>query len=144
MRVMMKMAATSLSGGFCGHAPITPCNNPPDGIGFHGEVENYTLNITSSVGVAEQNVVRGFLVYPNPVSTNVSVSFYLDAPVTVSANIYNLLGKKISSVPETARAMGKHSLRLGIAEMNIADNGIYYIELIAGNKKTTGRFTVLR
>src|SRR5436853_4779708 len=27
MRVMMKMAANSLSGGICGHSPITPCNN---------------------------------------------------------------------------------------------------------------------
>ena len=73
MRVMMKMAASSLSGGLCGHTPVTPCNSPADPVGFHGEVENYTLKIIPATGLSESQWHSPILISPNPASDRLKV-----------------------------------------------------------------------
>ena len=143
MRVMMKMAFASLSGGSCGHSAVTPCNIPADPIGFHGEVENYTLNITSTVGMVNHAEAPLFSVYPNPASANLLVYFYLPEPSDVSVNIYNILGEKIHVVPSAAKGKGNNSFTINFAETNISGAGVYFLEMQAGNKRTVQRFIVL-
>jgi len=47
MRVTIKMSDDA------GHTLPTPCDNPPDPLGYHGEFEDYTVNIIdSTAGVA--------------------------------------------------------------------------------------------
>ncbi|GDX53508.1 hypothetical protein LBMAG27_25550 [Bacteroidota bacterium] len=97
MRVMMKMASTSLSGGFCGHTDITPCNIPADPVGFHGEVENYTLNITGASGLTNiTSGVNDFQVYPNPANDDIII----DLPplcMNCQLEISNTLGQVLYS-----------------------------------------------
>jgi len=144
MRVMMKMAATSLSGGSCGHTPITPCNIPPDGIGFHGEVENYTLDITSSTGIANNSEAAvPFTVYPNPASSNLIVYFNLAEPSEVSVNIYNVLGEKISVITSSLKGKGNNSFNINLPENNITEAGVYFIEMKTENKIAVRRFVIL-
>ncbi len=73
MRVMMKMSVASLSGGTCGHSALTPCDVPADPVGFHGEVENYTLDITTPVGFEKLKANSAFTIYPNPASDVINI-----------------------------------------------------------------------
>ena len=143
MRVMMKMAATSLTGGFCGHTAITPCNVPADGIGFHGEVENYTLNITSTAGIPSYADGPQFFISPFPVNDMVNVYFSLRETSGVSFAVYNMLGRRVYATGTSSMAAGAHATTIGLIEMNITEKGIYFFEMSAGGKKMVQRLVIL-
>jgi len=126
MRVMMKMAATSSSGGNCGHTAITPCNLPADPVGFHGEVENYTLNITASTGIENLEKQNGVTIYPNPFSsetilkTNVNLN---NATLTV----YNSFGQTVKQIKNI------NGQTVTLSRDNLA-SGMYFIRLTQDNQ----------
>lgn len=136
MRVMMKMSATSLSGGFCGHSPITACNNPADPVGFHGEVENYTVNIQApATGMESVSNFSLFSIFPNPFSEQTEITFYNPSSIPCTFVLYDILGNTIKSFPISGN---KAILQRG----NISA-GIYFYELKEKEgKKTTGKLIV--
>lgn len=126
MRVMMKMAATSLSGGFCGHSALTPCNIPADPIGFHGEVENYTLKIMGGSGIENNSGAKVLDIFPNPSNGK----FTLQLPESIyngTIDIYSVLGEKIFNQPLSVS--GKEEINL----TNISP-GIYFLMVYDGEK----------
>jgi hypothetical protein len=48
LRVTAKMSPNG------GHTLPTPCDSPPDPFGYHGEIEDYDVNITSTTGIENQ------------------------------------------------------------------------------------------
>ncbi|QQR86309.1 MAG: hypothetical protein IPJ76_17235 [Flavobacteriales bacterium] len=53
LRVTAKMCSHT------GHSLPTPCDLPADPLGYHGELEDYTVEIVDAVGIVEPRVVEG-------------------------------------------------------------------------------------
>ena len=144
MRVMMKMAAASLSGGYCGHTLLTPCNIPADPGNFHGEVENYTLTI-GATGINESNPsLIAANIFPNPFSTNTSISYTLTEKSQVSVGVYNVLGEKVTTlINNEMQGAGDYKYNLG-NENNLLEEGIYFVKFIVGDKIGTQKLIKIK
>jgi subtilisin-like proprotein convertase family protein len=86
------------------------------------------LNITS-VGVESSPVVAlGYSVYPNPVSENTLVSYYLDEKTNVAFELYNAIGQKVFSMDKGIQENGHYEFNFNLKEHSI-DNGVYILQL---------------
>ena len=138
MRVTAKMSSDG------GHTLPTPCDNPPDPFGYHGEIEDYDVILSTSVGLEElTSSVRDFTVYPNPASSGITVNFILEKSSDVSLGIYDVVGKRIYLAPPEKKASGAHNMSLKLSDINIISEGIYFLEISDGNKKSVHRFAVM-
>jgi bacillolysin len=137
MRVTAKMSADA------GHSIPTSCDSPPDPLGYHGEIEDYDVVLTSSVGINNVTATQSnFSLSPNPASTDVTVNFVLEKPSEVAFNIYDVMGKRIYFVNPVTKTSGTHKMNLNLSDMNIAGPGVYLVEMITNDKKSVQRFMV--
>jgi hypothetical protein len=133
MRVTAKMSADG------GHTLPTPCDNPADPGGYHGEIEDYTVTIVTPNGVANSASITTPLleVYPNPFQGQSSISYSLGQKSNVSLEIYNLLGEKqLTILDNEIQAAGLHKYDFSLATTGKA-SGIYFIRLISGSSVVT-------
>jgi hypothetical protein len=131
MRVMMKMANRSLTGGICGHSPITACNIPADPTGFHGEVENYTLNInvaTSTVDKSEP--ITALRAYPHPFSSVLTLETHLTDAQNMQISVFDVVGKMVKVMFVSNVIIGLNKLDIDLSELK---SGFYLCKIDAGN-----------
>ena len=115
MRVMMKYSS----------APTSPC-----GSYTYGQVEDYTVNITATAKVDENNGTKGlsFGLYPNPVTGDVLNITNLEG--AANYRIYNLMGQQV--------AAGK--IENNEVHINALAAGAYIIEVSDENSSAAKRF----
>ncbi|WP_051285301.1 T9SS type A sorting domain-containing protein [Aequorivita capsosiphonis] len=98
-----------------------PFLNPCDSGSSWGQTEDYSIEVTESLGVTESSAFSGFSFYPNPSSDVV----HLKATSNIeTASLYNLLGQNIATVKMNATsseldisglASGTYILKVSIA-----------------------------
>ena len=119
-----------------GHIPPTPCDIPADPIQYHGEIEDYTVNIVAAAGINEMENMFNISVFPNPLSDASTISFTLNKNAKVSLEAFNILGAKVATLlsGETQNS-GEHNYQIG--KEIFKTNGYYIIKLtIDGNAYT--------
>jgi hypothetical protein len=130
MRVTAKMSED------VGHTAITACDNPADPLGYHGEIEDYWVDIyhkpQNTTGVTEhRETIINTSVYPNPAKGKLTLSFFSKTNGEISADLFDLAGKKISCLAD------KKSITVGNTDLQLPvegiDSGIYFIRLQSGN-----------
>lgn len=128
MRVADKMREA------CGHIGVTPCNNPPDPAGYHGEMEDYDIIIVNPTGLTNisSNTPEKFQLhqnYPNPFNPATNIIFDIAAPTEVNIKIYDLLGSEVAELVNERLLAGTYK-----TEWNAASypSGVYYYKLTAG------------
>jgi hypothetical protein len=137
MRVTAKMSDDA------GHSLPTPCDNPQDPLGYHGEVEDYDIVLTSSVGMNDLTATQNnFILSPNPAATDLTIDFSLEKPSAVAFNVYDVMGKRIYFVNPVTKSSGTQKINLKLSDMNIAEAGVYFFEMISGDKKSFQKFIV--
>ncbi|MBF4517094.1 M4 family metallopeptidase [Flavobacterium sp. ANB] len=103
----------------------------------YGQVEDYTVNITASGAVVTEEIAAGlsetketsrFALYPNPVESELNVSFEENNGYTYK--IINTLGQQL----------GSGELSGNTIDVSKLNTGIYIIELINGDKKIVKKF----
>ncbi|MBF4506186.1 M4 family metallopeptidase [Flavobacterium sp. JLP] len=103
----------------------------------YGQVEDYSINITASGAVVDEEIVAGlvettetssFALYPNPVENELNVSFSNSSGY--SYKITNTLGQQLISGEISGSAIDVSKLA----------TGFYIIELNNGNKKIIKKF----
>ena len=105
----------------------------------YGQVEDYSINITASGAVANEEIVAGsgladinenpeFALYPNPVANELNVSFLNSKGYTF--RITNILGQQIR----------KGELSESPIDVSALNKGIYVIELDNGAKRIVKKF----
>jgi len=88
MRVTAKMSDDA------GHILPSPCDIPADPIGYHGEMEDYTVNIVLATSVKENSIKEEVSIYPNPAKDviNVRHSFRESIPY----QIFDIYGREVN------------------------------------------------
>jgi hypothetical protein len=131
MRVTAKMTPTG------GHTMPTPCDNPPDPFGYHGEIEDYTVNIVDASGINTVSDLSGF--YITTKNNIPEININLDNSSDVSVDIFNIEGQKIQSVIQSQKlAKGLNSFIID----KINSPGIYFAEIILNGKPIVKKFSV--
>jgi PKD repeat protein len=105
---------------------ITPC-----GPASYGETEDYTINITSGVGINE-NPLSQVAIYPNPANEELFVDLK-DLEGVNSITILDINGKQIQMVQNIENGVNTlpiAALKAGIYQVRITQNGLQYTQRI--------------
>ena len=94
----------------------------------------------SSVSVNDIKNTTQFTIYPNPANDYTSIAISVDKTEKVTLTIVDLLGKEISK-EEKVLFSGKSTERLDVSNFQ---NGVYFINLQAGNKLTTQKLVITK
>ncbi len=79
--------------------------------------------------------------YPNPFNAKTTISFTLEKQRQVNLSIYNLLGRKVSTLVEGKLVAGSHIAMFDASEL---PSGIYFYKLVAGDQEMTNRMILLK
>jgi hypothetical protein len=123
-----RLRATAKMASDAGHSIPTPCDDPADPIGYHGEMEDYTVNIVASAGINEaaQQSVQA-TVFPNPSSGTISVSLDNRNVGSLAIDLYDVAGRHITNLlPKTMTPAAEYKFNL---EKHISSTGIFFIRL---------------
>jgi hypothetical protein len=138
MRVVAKMSDDA------GHTLPTPCNSPADPLGYHGEIEDYTVVFTNggSVGMNELAADRlTFSVEPNPFSGTSTLRYSVAESGVTQVTIYNLLGEKINTVMNEFQNAGEHALVIQSADLKNGQ-GVFFVEVKVNGVSHTEKIIV--
>lgn len=91
-------------------------------ISFQGFSQSEMRNISAQ---QQQNSIEGLSIYPNPVS-NGKLYIYITSKhnLTKTIEIYNVLGKRISSTILTGKELSISQLGTGVYILKITENNI--------------------
>ena len=79
-------------------------------------------------------------VYPNPISTNVSLNYFLTIPVKVSVSVYNILGERIAVIEDKPEEPGFHTIKFNASNL---PSGIYFL-YYKGLKSFARKFLIVK
>lgn len=109
--------------------------------GYGNNIYVDDINMSSTVcatGVAEIAADNTLKLYPNPANSLVNVSFNLADKSEVIVNVYNTLGEIVYS-ENKGEMTGAQIVTINTENFS---NGIYMVELVAGETKTVSRMNV--
>jgi PKD repeat protein len=84
---------------------------------------------------------KGIQVYPNPLTENSTLSFYLSNPETVNISVFNNLGMEVIKIANQQLQSGIQNINLNVTSL---ENGIYFIRIQAGSDIQTKKVTVVK
>ena len=113
---------------------------PYDTVGNNLYIDDINI-ISDNVGIHENKTDELFLLYPNPGSGNTVLSYNLLKKTPVCINIYDLSGRLIRSENSGNQNAGSYSMTV-CDESNPLAAGSYWIQMIAGDKISTGQLVV--
>ncbi len=132
MRVTAKMPASA------GHTLPTPCDSPADPLGYHGEIEDYSVFIVTSAGINENNISNIFetSVFPNPTTNNLNVSFGIKENSSVNIQLFDITGKLISNLMENQNLNADNYNMKYDLNSAAPSAGIYFVKISSGNSSS--------
>ncbi len=91
------------------------------------------------VGVEEMDKKTTLNVYPNPLSYQAMIEFYLDENMKVELLIINILGEQLQMISSGNLTYGKHNFQLNSAEFT---SGIYFLHMVTPYGSQTKKLIV--
>jgi hypothetical protein len=88
------------------------------------------------VGINENNLINGLLLYPNPSKTELNIRYSLKNTVNVQVKVTNTIGQVIS-LENKGQSTGLQQSKLNTADLPV---GIYFVEINANGSITTQKF----
>jgi hypothetical protein len=134
-----RLRATAKMSSDAGHAIPTPCDNPADPIGYHGEMEDYTVIIKPSTAVNEVENTAQFIISPNPASNEIKIKFSRIKNTPINICLYDVTGRLVTNLMTESKQTSL-AYQFDITRYTLA-NGIYYIKVVSGNKVSYQRLT---
>ncbi|MBL7888451.1 MAG: N-acetylmuramoyl-L-alanine amidase [Bacteroidia bacterium] len=101
-----------------------------NGAGLQSTVftSNGQLVELTPTSVSENSNAFELNVYPNPFTSNTSLSYQLSAVADVRIELVDVLGKQIELLNTKAQAAGKHAITINANELHLA-KGMYFLKL---------------
>ena len=103
---------------------------------FDGEVEDYTVNVTTALSVS-QNEFESLSLSPNPNNGSFTLELKSNTSNNVNLNIYDIRGREIHKQAYTNSGNFKQVIALGNIE-----SGLYLMTVSDGLRKTTKRIII--
>jgi hypothetical protein len=124
----MRITAKMCSHG--GHSLPTPCDMPADILGYHGEIEDYEMNIVDEVGIGEHDgALSDLMILPNPSSGAFRVEYALKEAGPVSIDVLDLSGRVAASLlTASEQSPGDHVLTVD-QEQAVLPQGSYLLRI---------------
>lgn len=106
------------------------------------------LNVLPPVSNADTALLPAPLqlgIFPNPMRQSGTISYVLKQSEPMELAVYDLKGRKVSSLRQQYQAAGEHSIAWDVRsdEGKALANGIYFLRLTAGDQSTTRKLMVL-
>ena len=141
-----RMRVTSKMREACGHIGVTPCNNPPDPAGYHGEVEDYDIIITTPTGLTNitSSIPERFGLYqnyPNPFNPVTNIKFDAAGSQIVKITVYDLTGSEVTTLVNDVLSPGTYKIDWDASGYT---SGIYYYKITAGDYTETRKMVVVK
>jgi len=104
-------------------------------------VDNINLNTNSCASGIEEGVslLSPITLFPNPANESVTVNFLLVDKSNVVVNVYNTLGELVSTENKGNMSVGQQTIAIST---EVLANGMYTVELVAGENKSVSRLSV--
>ena len=93
-----------------------------------------------NTGIDEVLLEESIAVYPNPVEGVANIEFNLSENSDVVVNVYDILGKMVSTQHLGTMVPGGHITNIDFSDMN---SGVYVVSIKAGNVTTSKRITAV-
>jgi PKD repeat protein/subtilisin-like proprotein convertase family protein len=95
----------------------------------------------TGVGINESVAASlGFSVYPNPISDNTTISYFLPEHADVIFELYDVLGKKVYSVSKGKQDMGHYEFNINMKGLEFPE-GVYILKLRTETRTAAIRIT---
>lgn len=110
-----------------GEGPIAPC-----GTTNYGEVEDYDILLTNSLGL-DQNVLQSIAIYPNPATNEVNVDLSGMESGTISVEMLDMTGKVLqvrNKIMDHTGTFDLSNLAKGSYQLRITDGVVQRVERI--------------
>lgn len=122
-----RLRATAKMGQSGGHSLPTPCDDPADPLDYHGEIEDYTVQIINPTSVKELNSIAGtILVYPNPTTGAINISLDETWKGGATISLYDITGKQVAMLKEKGRSTQTYTFNLNDHRI---PQGVYFIRV---------------
>jgi agmatine deiminase len=95
-------------------------------------------------GLDEAKLLDGFRSFPNPFSQQITFNFSLNEPNFVNLDIFDLQGRKISSLIDELKTSGQHQVIWNARASGILPEGVYIARMIAGTEVITRRIILTK
>jgi hypothetical protein len=105
-----------------------------------GAVDSAYFEGNTAVGIPEPNSNMDLTVYPNPATTDVNISFFLETRENVNVQMFNSTGMLISTEDLGSVDAGPQEIRI---ERPDVPSGIYFIKVNVGNQQFTQRVSFI-
>jgi hypothetical protein len=87
------------------------------------------------------NVVTDLKILPNPTNSNANISFFLNEPSTVSAQIIDAIGNTVTQKNFGKLNMGSQNINL-ISSSDVIAKGVYFVKIKVNNSQVTSKLVV--
>jgi len=125
LRVTAKMSSAG------GHTLPTPCDNPADPAGYHGEMEDYDVSIVNTVGIEEFiGPVESAEIFPSPISAASVLRIVLARNSALRIEVLDAFGRQVTAPRDLELNAGEHLLTL--EDAGTLANGTYYFRITTG------------
>lgn len=125
--------------------------NDGDVSGHHGPLNTDDIWVLKLAQVpagvqSPVNTIHTFKVFPNPVSNNAKIAFYLPASNNVTVTIYDMSGKVVKTLLNENLTSGYHELNWDCSyqDQQPVSNGIFTVRIAAGGYAAHSKVTVIR
>lgn len=110
--------------------------NPANQTNFTNMSLVWTPNTT---GINENNAVKLFSVYPNPLSNQSKINYNLKENCDVTISLIDINGKLVKVLADENQKAGSYSLQIN----NDLKSGVYFVKMNTGKAQFTERIVVL-
>ncbi len=123
-----------------GNFNITLTVNSPCGAGIFSKVDTVHF---STVGLNDAPLAADEFINstPNPANEIINVTYNLTNTGNIKVELYDLLGKKVTTLAEGKESQGIHSVKLNTKSTGLA-SGTYYLKLITADNIYTKKIEV--
>jgi hypothetical protein len=98
-----------------------------------------TINVSSSVDIAENNSAANFTMYPNPANNSLNITGIFNTAGKIKLALYNALGQEVMLAANTSIQPGSFNTTIDISDLAA---GVYTCKLETGNTVITRQVVI--
>ncbi len=112
------------------------------GYGNFGYIDDVNLGSNLSSTYDASALEGNIEIFPNPVSTEMVINLQLETATPVTAEVYNMAGKKVATIEQNTNfPVGTHTLNWNVADQA---NGMYMVRILTEKGEISRKITVLK